>query len=176
MSWDKDSVTLITPGGVISIVAGSGISGFSGDGGPAASAQINRPLGVAVDAAGRIYIADTLNNRVRRVRDTTGLPLVTDIRFDPFSVGVQSPWTATLSGINLTNQTYFDLRFRRPGSSTDEVALNWQQGTAASHSVPNGTEAGAWTVTGVRAHQNINDHTDDFVPVSKTLTVTSTPF
>jgi len=173
LSWDKDSVTKVTPGGVISIVAGNGISGFSGDGGPATSAQINRPLGVAVDAAGRIYIADTVNNRVRRVRDTTGLPLVTGIQFDPAGVSVQSSWTATLFGINLTNQTYFDLRFRRPGSSTDEVALNWQQGTAASHSVPNGTEAGTWTVTGVRAHQDIGDHTDDFVPVSKTLTVTS---
>ena len=139
------TVTKVTPGGVISIVAGNGISGFSGDGGTATAAQINRPLGIAVDAAGNLYIADTLNNRVRRVGNATDLPLVTDIQFDPFSVGVQSSWTATFSGTNLTDQTYFDLRFQRPGSGTDQVALNWQRGTAAPHSVPSGTDAGTWT-------------------------------
>jgi hypothetical protein len=57
----------VTPGGVISTVAGNGTSGFSGDGGPATLAQLNAPTGVAVDAAGNLYIADQVNNRVRRV-------------------------------------------------------------------------------------------------------------
>jgi hypothetical protein len=51
----------------ISTVAGNGVAGYSGDGGPATSAELNNPYGVAVDAAGNIYIADTLNNRVRKV-------------------------------------------------------------------------------------------------------------
>ncbi len=58
-------VTMST--GVISTVAGTGTAGFSGDGGAATSAKINLPFGVAVDSAGNIYIADTSNNRIRKV-------------------------------------------------------------------------------------------------------------
>ena len=53
--------------GVITTVAGNGTDGFSGDGGPATSAQLSHPYGVAVDSAGNLYIADTVNNRVRKV-------------------------------------------------------------------------------------------------------------
>jgi uncharacterized protein (TIGR03437 family) len=53
--------------GVISTVAGNGTQGFSGDNGPATSAQLNGPYGVAVDSAGNLYIADSLNNRIRKV-------------------------------------------------------------------------------------------------------------
>jgi uncharacterized protein (TIGR03437 family) len=53
--------------GVITTVAGNGRGGYSGDGGPAIGAQINQPWGVAVDSAGNLYIADTGNDRVRKV-------------------------------------------------------------------------------------------------------------
>jgi uncharacterized protein (TIGR03437 family) len=53
--------------GVITTVAGNGTRGYSGDGGAATSAQLNQPQGVAVDAAGNLYIADTDNNRIRKV-------------------------------------------------------------------------------------------------------------
>jgi uncharacterized protein (TIGR03437 family) len=53
--------------GVMTTVAGSGTTGFSGDGGPAANAQLNQPFGVAVDSSGNVYIADTGNNRIRLV-------------------------------------------------------------------------------------------------------------
>jgi uncharacterized protein (TIGR03437 family) len=53
--------------GVITTVAGNGTAGFSGDGGPATSAELNDPIDVAVDPAGNLYIADHLNNRVRKV-------------------------------------------------------------------------------------------------------------
>ena len=55
----------VAPGGTISTVAGTGTSGYSGDGGPATSAQLYNPAGVAVDAAGRIYVADSTNNCIR---------------------------------------------------------------------------------------------------------------
>jgi DNA-binding CsgD family transcriptional regulator/sugar lactone lactonase YvrE len=51
----------------ITTFAGSGESGFSGDGGLAKSGELNKPLGVSVDSAGAVYIADSGNNRVRRV-------------------------------------------------------------------------------------------------------------
>ena len=54
--------------GVITTVAGNGASGFSGDGGQATSAQLSEPLGVAVDASGNLYFADTNNHRIRKVR------------------------------------------------------------------------------------------------------------
>ena len=60
-------VRMVTPGGIITPVAGNGTPGFSGDGGPAFAAQLNYPADVAVDAAGRLYIADTVNSAVRRV-------------------------------------------------------------------------------------------------------------
>lgn len=53
--------------GIITTYAGTGTAGFSGDGGPATSAQLNEPFGVAMDAAGRLLISDTLNHRIRRV-------------------------------------------------------------------------------------------------------------
>ena len=53
--------------GVISTVAGNGTPGFSGDNGPATSAELNYPSGVAVDSAGNLYIADYFNQRIRKV-------------------------------------------------------------------------------------------------------------
>ncbi len=51
--------------------AGTGTGGFSGDGGAATSAQLDQPLGLAVDAGGNLYIADASNERIRRVDATT---------------------------------------------------------------------------------------------------------
>jgi uncharacterized protein (TIGR03437 family) len=53
--------------GTIETIAGTGIAGFSGDGGPAVAAQLNSPYGLAFDASGNLYIADLGNARVRRV-------------------------------------------------------------------------------------------------------------
>jgi len=53
--------------GTITTVAGNGAYGFSGDGGPAANARLSGPHGVALDTSGNLFIADTFNNRVRKV-------------------------------------------------------------------------------------------------------------
>ena len=53
--------------GRISTFAGTGAAGYAGDGSAAAQAQLNTPQGLAVDSTGNVYIADTLNHRVRRV-------------------------------------------------------------------------------------------------------------
>jgi sugar lactone lactonase YvrE len=65
-----DRIRKVTPAGIISTVAGNGISGFSGDGGPATSAQLDEPVGVAVDAVGNLFVADSSGNRVRKVSPT----------------------------------------------------------------------------------------------------------
>jgi len=59
--------------GIITTVAGTGASGFGGDGGLATVAELNLPRGLVVDAAGNLFIADTFNNRIRRVDATTGI-------------------------------------------------------------------------------------------------------
>ena len=58
--------------GAITTVAGTGVPGFAGDGGPAVEAQLRGPTGVSLDAAGNLYIADALDHRIRMV-DTAGL-------------------------------------------------------------------------------------------------------
>ncbi len=63
----NNRIRKVTAEGVIGTVAGNGTGGFSGDGGPATVAQLDGPFGVAVDAAGNIYIADTNNDRIRKV-------------------------------------------------------------------------------------------------------------
>jgi sugar lactone lactonase YvrE len=57
----------------ITTIAGTGIQGFSGDGGSATSAELDSPQGLAVDAASHLYISDTHNHRIRRVDLTTGI-------------------------------------------------------------------------------------------------------
>ena len=59
--------------GKISILAGTGQPGFSGDGGPALQARLNEPSGIALDNQDNIYIADTFNNRVRLVNVQSGI-------------------------------------------------------------------------------------------------------
>lgn len=59
--------------GIITTVAGNGEIGFGGDGGPALGASFSSPQGVALDKAGNIYVADELNNRVRRIDASTGI-------------------------------------------------------------------------------------------------------
>ena len=69
---DNNRIRKVDAAGVITTVAGTGTFGFSGDGGPAVAAQLNRPTGVAADGAGNLYIADHYNNRIRKV-DAAGV-------------------------------------------------------------------------------------------------------
>ena len=59
--------------GIISTVAGTGVTGYSGDGFEATKTQLSNPLGLAVDKQGDLYVVDRGNNRVRKINMSTGL-------------------------------------------------------------------------------------------------------
>lgn len=64
---DNHRIRRVAPDGTISTVAGSGSAAWAGDGGAATAASLNKPTGIAVDANGNLYIADRMNNCVRKV-------------------------------------------------------------------------------------------------------------
>ncbi|MFC4598199.1 S-layer homology domain-containing protein [Cohnella hongkongensis] len=70
-----ERVRKVDTNGIISTVAGSstGGQGYAGDGGPATAALLNRPVDVAVDSAGNLYIAEIFNHTIRKVDQTTGI-------------------------------------------------------------------------------------------------------
>ena len=59
--------------GIISTIAGTGTASYSGDNGAATSATLNYPIGVGLDTAGNVYIADKDNHRIRKVTISTGI-------------------------------------------------------------------------------------------------------
>jgi len=63
--YGNDVVRMINTSGIISTIAGSGQTGYSGDGGPATAAELNSPTGISSDGKGNVYIGDVMNNRVR---------------------------------------------------------------------------------------------------------------
>lgn len=98
-------------------------------------------------------------------------PIVKSFQFDQSVIVPGSSYSVDISGASLTPETFFDVRFARPGTNDFAVALNWQKGLSARHEVPAGTSPGNWVINGVRAHEIETDHTGDFFPVSATLTV-----
>ena len=77
----------VDPSGTITTIAGSGEEGFSGDSGPAVQAQLNFPHRVAVDGAGNLYIADTINHRIRRVDPSGTITTVAGTKVPNFVYG-----------------------------------------------------------------------------------------
>ncbi len=83
--------------GIITTVAGNGTAGFSGDGGPATSAEIKDPQGVSVDSAGDLYIADFGNVRIRKV--TAGTGIITTVAGNGISAYSGDGGPATSAGL-----------------------------------------------------------------------------
>jgi hypothetical protein len=89
--------------GVITTVAGNGLSGLDGDGGPATQSYVSDPIGTAVDASGNFYIVDQASNRIRKVfpytPPSTAPPSVTQNPSDVFTVpGGAATFMASANG------------------------------------------------------------------------------
>ncbi len=108
---------------IITTFVGTGVIGYSGDGGPAAQAQLYSPSGIAFDPAGNLYIADTQNNRVRKVSAATGniatlagngIGSYSGDNASAYAAGLYGPYGLTLDPQgNLLIADYFDHRIRR---------------------------------------------------------------
>ena len=86
----NNRVVEVTPAGQVFAVAGDGKAGYAGDGGLAAFAELNQPTGLALDAQGNLYIADSANNVIRRVDTRTGIitTVAGDVAADQASDGL----------------------------------------------------------------------------------------
>lgn len=110
ISEQSNRVREVNTAGIINTIAGTGQGGYSGDGGPAISANLSEPGDVAVDSGGILYIADSMNMRVRKMIPLTsnlgGTPTVTEVD-NAFSNIANSPiqsgtWVA-IKGTNLSS-------------------------------------------------------------------------
>ena len=128
-------VRKVDPAGVITTVAGNGVVGFDGDGGPATRASLAYPSAVAVDGAGNVYIADTFNHRVRKVDPLGVMTTVAGNGVEGFAGDGEAAVDASLnnpSGLavdeagNLYIADYMNRRIRRvdPGGVITTVAGN----------------------------------------------------
>jgi DNA-binding beta-propeller fold protein YncE len=97
--------------GIIATVAGNGMAGYAGDGGPAAEAAFNEPYGIAVDRAANIYVADRHNHCVRRIDGASGV--VTTVAGNGASGYAGDGGPAARAGLVEPNGLAFDPEQRR---------------------------------------------------------------
>ena len=125
----------VTPNGTISTIAGNGSAGYSGDGGPAISAQLNTPTGVFVDEGGTMFIADVGNQRIRRVDVAGGISTVAGNGAKGFDGDGIIPMTASLynpvrvavdksGNIIIADQSNHRIRRIKPGGFITTIAGN----------------------------------------------------
>jgi sugar lactone lactonase YvrE len=95
---DFTRVRKVDGNGIITTVAGTGVAGYTGDNGPATSAQLNIPYDVAVDASGNLFIADSFNFRIRKVSTTGTITTVAGNGQNGYSGDGGSALSAKLDG------------------------------------------------------------------------------
>jgi sugar lactone lactonase YvrE len=159
-------IRMVSAGGIVTTVAGNGDYGFGGDGGPATSASLAEPSGVAVDSAGNLYIADTYSNRIRQVNSTGTIMTVAGDGGGGLSgdggpatgATLQSPWgilVDTTGNVAVGDQGNNAVRLLTPAGTTAVLSIrsehtgNFTQGqTGVTYSVTVTNGSGAGTTNG----------------------------
>jgi len=162
---ENHRVRRVSPAGIITTVAGTGTPGFSGDGGPAMSAQLNRPASVALDGTGNLYIAELVNHRIRRLSLSSGIiTTVAGTGVNGYSgdggpaSSAQLSWPSSLA-VDTAGRVYF--------TTSNAIRLLIPPGTCTASAAPNALTAPttggtltltiqaaagcAWTITGLPA-------------------------
>jgi PKD repeat protein len=155
ISEDNSRIRKVT-GGTITTIAGTGVAGFSGDGGQAVSAQLNFPWGLAVDASGNLYIGDYTNNRVREIQNKQPIP-----SFTATPTSGRAPLAVRFDGSASSDPdgsiTAYAWAFGDGGTAT---------GATAIHQYKAGTYSAKLTVT---------DDSGAAVSTTRTITATAPP-
>lgn len=94
---NNSCIRKVTTGGIITTIAGNGTAGYLGDNGPASASELNYPYAVALDAAGNVYIADTLNNVIRQISTTGIITTIAGNGFSGYSGDDGAPTSAELN-------------------------------------------------------------------------------
>lgn len=112
----------VTPSGIITTIAGTGTTGYNGDEIPATDAQLNGPSGIAIDAAGNIYVAEIDGKRVRKIDNTgiihtvagTGISIFNGDNIPATSANLYGPiWVAVDNSMNIYISDFKDQRVRK---------------------------------------------------------------
>jgi RHS repeat-associated protein len=96
----RHSIRKVTPDGVIQTIAGTGVEGFSGDGGLATVAELDHPYGIAVDRRGNVYFSDTGNKRIRMIGLDGRISTVVGTGDTAFNGHVQHAHTVNLGNLS----------------------------------------------------------------------------
>jgi hypothetical protein len=147
--------------GIISTLAGSGIFGYSGDGGPAAAATFNQPLGVAVSSIGDVYISDVINV-IRKVTIPVIIPVPSFVSsynticesgcvtFTNTSTGVPDSIRWSVPGMTLASPHANVINICFPSSEEDTVSLRYD--TVSLYTYKNGSVDTAISVITIKSN------------------------
>lgn len=139
--------------GNISTVAGTGVGGYNGDGIAAVSAMLNQPWGLATDAAGNLYIAETLGYRIRKVNVTSGI-ITTAVGSGVAPTDFVDP-NASFNGDNIpalaANLRPIDVAVDSTGNILVSTHLRLRRVDAATGMIQSIAGMGNWTQDGVQA-------------------------
>jgi len=117
--------------GIITTYAGTGVSGFSGDGGPANMAQLAFPVGISADIYGNLYLSDNVNNRIRKIDVNGIINTVAGTGVDGYngdgipatSADLNKPWDAIADASgNIYIADFFNCRIRKVDGNTGLIS------------------------------------------------------
>jgi len=149
--------------GVVTTVAGTGMQGFSGDNGPATSAQLSTPVAVAVDPAGNLYIADINNLRIRKVSGGVITTVAGTAGYTPCGVAADSAGNVYVSDcvhshlLKISNGNATTLAANGTGLAVDSAGNLYLANSGAILELSNGVVStiGGGTGVGIDAQGNL---------------------